>query len=133
MYADMLTPAGGGSSRETQLGRTIRDARVDNRLSLRELAKRLGISPTHLSDVENDRRVPSEALLKALAGNLGLDFDQLMVMIGRVYSVTEEYVRQVPEAVSLFRKVSERRLTADELKALERQAERLARNRGKQR
>ena len=38
----------------------------------------------------------------------------------------------VPEAVSLFRKVSEQELTAEELGELERQAERIARERGRQ-
>lgn len=96
---------------------------------LRELAKRLAISPTHLSDVENNRRAPSEELLRALAETLKLDFDDLMVMAGRVYSTTEQYVRQVPEAVTLFRKVSEHNLSAKELQMLEAQAERLARRR----
>ena len=96
---------------------------------LRELAKRVAISPTHLSDVENNRRVPSEGLLRALAETLDLDFDGLMVMARKVYSTTEQYVRQVPEAVTLFRKVSEHNLSPDELRKLEAQAERLARRR----
>ena len=127
----MLTQRGASIS-AAELGRTIRDTRVKQGLSLRELAKRLQISPTHLSDVENDRRDPSEELLRALASNLELDFDHLMVMVGRVYSVTEKYVQRVPEAVSLFRKVSEQELSASELRELERHAERIARERGKQ-
>ena len=109
------------------LGARIREARVAKDFGLRELAKKLDISPTHLSDIENSRRVPSEDLLKALAKHLNLDFDELMVLAGKVYSVTERYVAKVPQAVTLFRKVSEHKLSPEDLKKQEVQAERLAR------
>ena len=130
LYADRLTDGvGQGDHVAADLGNRVREARVANGFGLRELAKRVAISPTHLSDIENDRRVPSEGLLRALAETLHLDFDDLMVMAGKVYSATEQYVRQVPEAVTLFRKVSEHNLSPEELRTLEAQAERLARRR----
>ena len=110
----------------TKLSARIREARVEKKLGLRQLAKILDISSTHLSDIENSRRVPSEDLLKKLAKNLNLDFDELMVQIGKVYNVTEQYVREVPQAVRLFRKVSEHHLSPKALEKLEKQAERLA-------
>lgn len=112
------------------LGGRLREARVANDFGLRELAKKLEISPTHLSDIENDRRLPSEELLKALAQHLKLEFDELMVLAGKVYSVTERYVEKVPQAVTLFRKVSEHKLSPDDLKKLEAKAEELAREKG---
>lgn len=38
------------------IGRTLRAQREDAGITMRTLAKRLGISPTYLSDLENDRR-----------------------------------------------------------------------------
>lgn len=107
------------------LGATLRQQRVDAGLGLRQLAKELDISPTHLSDIENDRRDPSEKVLKALATRLELDFDALMVQAGKVYNVTDRYVASQPEAVSLFRRVSELDLNAEELRQLEKSAQRL--------
>lgn len=43
-------------ARET-LGGRVRRARVEAGFGLRELARRLGKTPSYLSDIENDRRV----------------------------------------------------------------------------
>ena len=114
----------------SDLSDRIREARVAKKLGLRELAKKVNISPTHLSDIENRRRLPSEDLLRSLAENLGLEFHDLMLLAGKVHSTTQQYVRQVPEAITLFRKVSEHHLSPTELEKLEKQAERLAKKRG---
>jgi len=114
------------------LGTRLHRARANTTdFGLRELAKALGISATHLSDIENDRRVPSEELLRNLAKHLCLDFDDLMVQAGKVYEVTDRYVEKVPEAVTLFRKVSESKLSAKELGELEKKVEQLTREREK--
>ena len=41
------------------LGTLIRDARTVKRITLRELARRMGVSAPYLSDVEHDRRTLS--------------------------------------------------------------------------
>jgi len=38
------------------IGRKLREQRKDAGITMRALAKKLGISPTYLSDLENDRR-----------------------------------------------------------------------------
>ena len=52
-----------------------------------------------------------------------------MLLAGKVYSTTQQYVRQVPQAITLFRKVSEHQLSAEDLQKLEEQAEQLAKQR----
>jgi transcriptional regulator with XRE-family HTH domain len=42
------------------LGQVIRDARVAAGTTLREFARTLDITPSYQSDIENDRRIPSE-------------------------------------------------------------------------
>lgn len=59
------------------LGERIRELREENDLSVRELAKRLKISPPFLSDVELGRRHPSEDVLQRLATALGTTSDDL--------------------------------------------------------
>ena len=112
------------------LGDIIQAARAE-RFKLREFARLLGISATHLSDIENSRRIPSEALLLEIAQYLGLDANELMVASRRVPEDTRRYAKEVPEAVSLFRKISNRELSPDELGALERATDRLVRKRQK--
>jgi transcriptional regulator with XRE-family HTH domain len=59
------------------LGQRIRELREERDVSLRELAKKLGVSAAFLSDIELGRRYPSEENLKDLARMLGVSFDNL--------------------------------------------------------
>ena len=104
------------------LGDTIREARLA-RFKLREFARLLDVSPTHLSDVENGRRVPSEELLMKIASQLELDLDGLLAAAGRVPEDARRFVQDNPRAVSLFRKVSS--LRPNQLRRLEKEADRI--------
>ena len=50
----------------TTLGAEIRAAREAAGLSLRQLARRIGMSPGYVSDIETDRRVPALDTLDAI-------------------------------------------------------------------
>lgn len=103
---------------EKTLGEHIRDARVAKGPSLRELARQLTITPSYLSDIENDRRVPAEEVLRAIANLLQLDFDTLMAMAGRFSEKAERYMKRHPTAGTLFRRISDQNLPEEELKKL---------------
>lgn len=100
------------------LGELLREARTAADLSLRDLAKKLSISPSYISDIENDRRVPSEEVLRDLANTFGLNFDDLMAMAGRVGDQTERYLRHHPTAGILFRRISDKHLPEKDLQQL---------------
>lgn len=112
------------------LGEVLRDARVGADLSLRDLAKKLDITPSYISDIENDRRVPSEDVLQRLAAELKLKFDELMARAGRVGDQAERYMKQNPSAGVLFRRISERRLPEEDLKKLLTQVEKMGSKKG---
>ena len=59
------------------LGPRIRELREERDLSLREMAKKLGVSAAFLSDIELGRRYPAEENLKDLARMLGVSLDEL--------------------------------------------------------
>lgn len=105
------------------LGQQIRDARVAAELSLRELARRIERAPSYLNDIEHDRRVPSEAVLRQLATELHLDADLLLAAAGRVGEGAERYMRSNPTAGVLFRRVSDAGLDEQDLRHLLEQAE----------
>lgn len=112
------------------LGEVLRDSRIAVELTLRDLAKKLDIAPSYLSDIENDRRVPSEDVLQRLASELDLAFDELMARAGRVGDQAERYMKQNPSAGLLFRRISERRLPEEDLKKLLSQVERMGGKKG---
>src|SRR3954454_23723420 len=99
---------------ERTLGDTIREARIAKGPSLRDLAKALEITPSYLSDIENDRRVPSEDVLGRIANLLGLDYDLLMAQAGRFGGDAERYMKRHPTAGVLFRKILEHNLPEPE-------------------
>ena len=100
------------------LGDIINEARVRKRLGLRALARELSIAPSYLSDIENDRRVPSEAVLRDMARVLELDFDQLMQEAGRLGEGTEQYLRGNQAAGRLFRRIARSQLDEEALEKL---------------
>lgn len=59
------------------LGQFIREERDKRDISLRELARRLEITPPFLSDIELGRRFPSEATLVAIAKEFQISVEKL--------------------------------------------------------
>jgi transcriptional regulator with XRE-family HTH domain/quercetin dioxygenase-like cupin family protein len=61
-----------------QMGERLRAARSARRLSLRELAGRLGVSPSLISQIETGRANPSVSTLYAIAAELDVSLDELL-------------------------------------------------------
>ena len=72
------------------LGRRISESRRRRSWSQRQLAERIlredgtPISPQYLNDIERNRRVPPEYLLRQFSRILGLDADHLTFLAGRI-------------------------------------------------
>src|SRR5262249_4666678 len=62
---------------EISLGQRLRELRDKADLSVRELAKRIGVSSPFLSDIELGRRFPSEEVLGKLAAALNVSLEEL--------------------------------------------------------
>lgn len=61
------------------LGRRLRERREALKLTQQELAEALGLTPQHISAVEQDKRAPSLPSLAKLAQELGVTIDYLVV------------------------------------------------------
>src|SRR5918995_4998039 len=59
------------------LGGRLRQARLQANLSLREVARQLGVSASFVSQLENGKSQPSVATLYSLAQVLGVSIDRL--------------------------------------------------------
>jgi transcriptional regulator with XRE-family HTH domain len=68
----------GHASVNVNVGSLIRRERQNQGLSLRELARRVGISASMLSQVETGRTRPSVSTMYAIATELGLSIDALL-------------------------------------------------------
>jgi transcriptional regulator with XRE-family HTH domain len=116
-------------SDQKTLGEIVREARLAKEMSLRALAKLLCITPSYMSDIENDRRIPSEEVLRGIVELLDLDFDYLMALAGRFGENADRYMKKQPVAGVLFRRLSESNLQEDALRELLRRAEELGKKR----
>jgi transcriptional regulator with XRE-family HTH domain len=63
------------------LGQRLRELRTDRDETLAETARRAGISPQYLSEVERGRKEPSSEMIAALAGALGTTLADLTTQI----------------------------------------------------
>jgi transcriptional regulator with XRE-family HTH domain len=83
----------------------IRQQREAQQIGLRELARRVGITPAYLSKIETDQfRPPAEGKLVAIARALKLDPDAVIAQAGRVPADVIETIKRHPiEMATLIR------------------------------
>jgi len=85
-------------------GQTLRDARTENDVSLRELAERINISPTYLSLIERGISVPpSEDVVVELESYFGFEPGELMSLSGRIPQDVLDALRRYPHLCELVR------------------------------
>ena len=60
------------------LGERLRKRRASLKLTQQELAESLGVTPQHISAIEQDKRAPSLPFLAKLAEELGVTVDYLV-------------------------------------------------------
>ncbi|MFO1087992.1 MAG: helix-turn-helix domain-containing protein [Hyphomicrobiales bacterium] len=90
----------------SDFGRRIRQRREELEIGLRELARKVSVSPAYLSMVERgELPPPAEDKVLALAQMLGLEPDQLLAAAGRVAEDVTDLVREHAEELpQLIRK-----------------------------
>jgi len=101
----------------------IRRQRETREISLREMAKMIGVSPTYLSKVECYQiPPPTEAKVKAIARIIECDADELLARAGRVSSDVSDIIKRHPiELAALLR--TTKGLRADQVARLTREAQ----------
>lgn len=105
-------------------GSRLRATRVAQGISLRRFAELSGISPTYLSQVEQDnvRTPPTAERIEKMAGLLGANVDEWVTLAGRVSKESEAILNSHPEMPALLR--AAKGLTGAQLKQLTKEAER---------
>ncbi len=92
------------------LGEEIRRLRLEAGFTLRGLAGDLQVSAAHLSDIEHNRRRPSEGLLRKIALRLrqvGATYEALEQLISGLDTKTREWAATTPGARALLRRLLE--------------------------
>ena len=71
-----------GESTAPLVGAQLREKRFEVGLSLRELARRLDVSPSLVSQIETGKIQPSVRTLYAIVSELGLSLDEIFELVG---------------------------------------------------
>lgn len=98
-------------------GERIRRRRTELGLKLRATARNAGISATFLSRIETgaEKAIPSEDVIRKLATILDEDFDELMVLAGRISDEVRDYVKSDPRMPEFLRLAREHNITGEKL------------------
>jgi transcriptional regulator with XRE-family HTH domain len=105
-----------------KFGAFIRREREGREIGLREMAKKIGVSPTYLSKIERDEFTPpAEDKVRAIAQIIECDPDQLLAMAGRVPSDLADIIKRHPVEMSALLRTANG-LTAEDLVRLAREA-----------
>jgi len=101
-----------------QFGKRVRELRVRSGLTQQLVAKRMGVSVSYISKVENGKLhfgdYPSERFIYRLADELQADEDELLLLANKVPASIRRSIQGRPE---FFRKLS--RLDTRQLDQLE--------------
>lgn len=90
----------------TDFGDTIRKSRLGQKIGLRELARRVEMSPQYLSNIENDRvPAPSAELVEKLALELGEDKEELLLLARRIDADLIEHAKKVAPKIENVSKI----------------------------
>lgn len=101
-----------------KFGAFIRREREGRKIGLREMAKKIGVSPTYMSKVERDEfKPPTEDKVRAIAAIIECDPDELLALADRVSSDLTEIIKGQPREMASFLR-SAKNLTSDELARL---------------
>jgi len=111
-----------------KFGTFIRERRTAKGYSLRRFAELVGISPTYLSHVEQDKvdSPPTVDRIKKMAELLGESADELSAMAGRVPEDLPKIIQSQPEAMPALLRAANG-LTPEQLKRLQDQASQMRR------
>lgn len=95
-------------------GSRIRELRQSKNLTLRDLAKKVKVTFTYLSKIENQKlsfgEFPSNGLIIKLAGVLGADPDELLLLAEKIPDAIRQRVLQRPDAFRKIATLDDRRL-----------------------
>ena len=105
-------------------GAYIRDLRIKNEISQRELAKKVGLAASYLNDIEKDKRsAPKNQVIKKISDILKADLNILNDLAGNSKKSLPpdiiDFVEKNPKVISLIRSLKNNNLNDDELEKIE--------------
>ncbi len=105
-------------------GSHIRGLRIKQDIGQRELAKKIGVAPSYLNDMEKGKRsAPKNELVKKLSTILKADLSYMYDLAGKskqtIASDIEEYIKDNPIVATLIRTIKDNNISNEEIDQLQ--------------
>ena len=105
-------------------GSYIRGLRIKQDIGQRELAKKIGVAPSYLNDIEKGKRAaPKNELVKKLSTILKANLNYMYDLAGNskqsIASDIEEYIKENPDVATLIRTVKNNKISNEEINLLQ--------------
>ncbi len=112
------------SSKSEKFGPLVRKLRINLNITQRELAKKVGIAPSYLNDLEKEKRsAPKLEVIKKLSSILKISLNHLNDLAGiskkELAPDISEFIKKNPKIISLIRSIKENNLDQHELNQIE--------------
>ena len=107
-----------------KFGPYIRELRIDQGISQRYLAKKIGVAASYLNDIEKEKRTaPKPNVIKKLSYLLKIDNDELNDLAGiskkSLAPDIKDYIQNNPKVVSLIRSIKNNNLNENQISEIE--------------
>ena len=100
-----------------KVGSIVRKIRKEKGISLRELAKQVGVSFVNISYIENGRIETSKEVLRKISKALDYDFDKLLSATDLIDDDLTKIINKQPNLVPEFLRIA-KNLSSDDWKKL---------------
>ncbi len=109
---------------KNKFGLFIRELRIKKNIGQRDLAKKIGVSPSYLNDIEKEKRsAPKLTVIKKISKYLETNLDELNDLAGvskkEVAPDISEYMEKNPKIVSLIRSIKKNNLKETQIESIE--------------
>ena len=110
--------------RKKSFGLLIRETRIKQGFSQRDLAGKIGVAPSYLNDIEKEKRsAPKQIVIKKISKLLKININTLNdlagISKGSVAPDIKEYIDSNPRVASLIRTIKENNLDEDQIEKIE--------------
>ncbi len=107
-----------------KFGPFIRKLRTDLKITQRDFAKKIGVAPSYLNDLEKEKRAaPKLETIKKISFNLKTDLKYLNDLAGiskkEIAPDVNDFIKNNPKIVSLIRSIKENNLSDNQLNDIE--------------
>ena len=112
------------NSHKENFGSYIRKLRKEQDIGQRDLAKKIGIAPSYLNDIEKEKRsAPKLEIIEKISKNLKVDLNYLNDLAGvsknQIAPDINQYIKNNESIISLIRSIKNNNLKNDQIEDLE--------------